>query len=223
MEPKFQTSFIPKRPMGGGLGNLGSVSSVGGTIPRAPSARPGLSIFLTLAVLLFILSIAAVGGAYFWKQHLISTQAKLKTDLKAQEDKFELSQIEDLKAVNVQIDTAKSILAQHLSVTQIFTIISYLTIESVRFLSLDVTPPVNPGDDVRLELSGIGANLFSVAFQSKVLAQLENYGLRKIVKNPILSNPTLNPNNSVSFSFSASIAPDSISYEKLVTATSSSI
>ncbi|MEA2715290.1 MAG: hypothetical protein QOG91_318 [Candidatus Parcubacteria bacterium] len=222
MEPKFQTSFIPKRPLGG-AGSAGSIGGLGGTIPRSPRPRSGVSIFLVLAIFLFVLSLAGVGGAYFWKQYLVSNKDAYIKDLKSREESFPLNEIADLKRVNVQIDAAKDILAHHLSVTQIFKIIADLTIESVRFLTLDVTAPANAADDLKVELKGYGANLFSVAFQSQVFGSLDLYHLQNIVKNPIMSDPTLNPNGTVSFGFTATVDPSSITYERLVNATSSPI
>jgi hypothetical protein len=63
METKFQTSFIPKRPM----------VPVGGLNASAP--RRTTSFFMIAAVLLFVVSIGAAGGMYFWKSYLESAQA----------------------------------------------------------------------------------------------------------------------------------------------------
>ena len=211
MEPKFQTSFIPKKPVAG----MGTSYQ---SLHKPKSA--GVSIFMTLAVLLFIVSLAGVGGAYFWKQYLISAQDNYKQTLIAREKQFDLSQIEHLKQVNVQIDTAKQLLRNHLADSQIFQIISTFTIESVRFLSMDLTAPASPSDSLKLTMNGYGSNLSAVAFQSDVLGSLEQYGLRDIVKNPMISNPSLGQSGTVSFGFSASIDPAALSYESLITGTS---
>lgn len=211
METKFQTSFIPKKP----------ISTIGGPTV-APTKHRGASWFMTFSVLVFILSLAAVGGAYAWKQVLVSAQAGYKTQLAERQKQFNVDLISQLKEANVKIDIAKTLLRNHVAMSQIFGIISRITIENVRFLSMDVSGPKKAGGDLTVTLAGYGSNLSAVAFQSDVLNQLEQYGLRKIVKNPILSDPSLNTNGTVSFGFTASIDPSSLSYENIVSPQSAS-
>jgi len=178
---------------------------------------------MTIATVLFILSIAGAGGAYAYEQYLISAQNTYKDQLVARENQFNLNLIEQLKAQNVKIDIARQVLNNHIALSQIFDMISRLTIENVRFMNLDVSVPTSGGDGVKVALQGYGTSFSAVAFQSDVLNQLDQYGLRKVVKNPILSNPTQGANNTVSFGFSATIDPASLSYEKMVSpATSAS-
>ena len=207
MEPKFQTSFIPKKPttVGGGAHPL--------------SHHRGTSLFMALEVLLFIASLALTGGAYAWKAILISSQDSFKKDLAAREQQFNLDLISQLKEANIKVDTAKQLLANHLAMSEIFGLIGKLTIQDVRFMTLDVEAPPTVGGDVSVKLSGLGTSFSAVAFQSDVLNQLEQYGLRKIVINPILSDPQLAENGTVSFGFTASIDPTAISYEQSVAPT----
>jgi len=213
MEPKFQTSFIPKKPL--------PTANVGMQTARRPSRR-GVSIYMTLAVILFIVSLGSIGGAYAWTQYLTSAQVSYKTDLINRQKQFNVDLISQLKQVNVQIDTAKQLLNNHLALSGIFGIIGALTSEDVRFTSLDLTAPATPGDTIKVSLSGYGTSLAAVAFQSDVLGQLaaynvSNISLNKIVKNPILSNPALTGNGTVSFGFTADIDPSTLSYERSVT------
>ncbi len=203
METKFQTSFIPKKPF----------TQVGGLNPQAPRGHTS-SLFMTLATLLFIASLVAAGGMYFWKSYLLSAQDSYKTQLATREKQFNTTLIEELKAQNVKIDLAKGLIANHIATSQIFDIIGRLTIESVRFLSMDLSAGTNPGDGVKISMKGYGTSLSAVAFQSDVLGQLEQYGLRKVVKNPILSDPSIDTNRTVSFGLSATVDPASLSYEK---------
>jgi len=203
METKFQTSFIPKKQ---------SVMVGGAT---AQPRKRGTSFFMGLGTAVFIISLVGAGGAYTWKQVLLSQQTTYKNDLTARQQQFNIDLIEQLKQTNVQIDLASQILSNHLAASQVFGIISRLTIENVRFLSMDLTAGA-AGDPLKLSMQGYGTNLAAVAFQSDVLSQLEQYGLRKVVKNPILSDPSVDSNKTVSFGFTATIDPSSISYEKAI-------
>ncbi len=203
METKFQTSFIPKKPM---------ISM--GASPKV--SHRGVSLFMTFSVIIFILSLGGVGATYAWKQYLITTQAQYKQQLADREKQFNIDLIEQLKQSNVQIDLAKQVLANHIALSQIFDIITRFTSENVRFLSMDVTAPAGGQGDIKLAMRGYGTSLIAVAFQSDVLGQLEQYGLRKIIKNPILSDPSLDANGTVSFGFSASVDPKNLSYAQSI-------
>lgn len=197
------------------------VPSVGVPTLQKPH-RGGTSIYMTIGILLFVVSLASVGAAYVWKQYLQTSQDQYKSELSAREQQFNIDQITQLKQINVQIDTARSLLSNHLALSQIFKIISHFTIDNIQFLSLDVTTPQAQGGDLAITMSGAGVNLAAVAFQSDVLGSLENYNLHNIVKNPIIANPSIDSKTGVvSFSFTADINPSALSYETLVTSTSS--
>lgn len=212
METKFQTSFIPKKPL---------VTAANG-LTTPPRHHAAASFFLTLSVIVFVLSLAAVGGAYAWGKVLMSEQAGYQADLATREKQFNTDLISQLKETNVKIDMAKELIQNHLAISEIFKLIGRVTIQNVRFLSMDLSAPTKPGGDLTVSLSGYGTSLSAVAFQSDVLNQLEQYGLRSIIKNPILSDPALDSSGAVSFGFTASIDPSSLSYESSVTGASNS-
>ncbi len=209
MEPKFQTSFIPKRPL---VAPGTSSGIVGVSRPRRST-----SLFMALAVILFAVSLVSVGGVYAWSHYLVNLQGEYKKDLANKEKQFNIDLIEQLKQENVKIETAKQLLNSHIAISQLFEIVSHLTTESVRFLSMSVVATPNDADGVKIQLSGYGSNLAAVAFQSDVLGQLEQYGLRKVIKNPILSDPTLDAKGTVSFNFGATLDAASLSYKKSIT------
>lgn len=133
------------------------------------------------------------------------------------EKQFNIDSMSQLKAIDVEIGYAKQLLNGHLAVSGIFDIISKLTIDKVRFMNMDLTTPLaQSSDGIKISMQGVGTSLQAVAFQSDVLGQLEQYGLRKIVKNPILSDPSLDANGTVTFGFTATIDPSSLSYERSV-------
>lgn len=205
METKFQTSFIPKKP-------ITSVGGAGTNFAPAPRSRSvTVSIFFNIGLLLFIISLGLALGVYAWKSVTLSSQENLKQQLAERQKQFNPDLIEELKRVNVKIDVARKLMENHLALSNIFDVIARLTTERVRFSSLELTAP-GTSNDIKIIMKGVGADLSAVAFQSDVLGQLDQYGLRKIVKNPILSDPTLETSSVVSFGFSASIDPATMSY-----------
>ncbi len=202
MDPKLQTSFIPKKPI---------VPVGGAAVPQ--QRHHGTSLFMTIGVFVFLASLVAAGGAYAWKGILTSSQETYKKELADREQRFNVDLIEELKRANVRIDLTSRLLADHLAISQIFDIVSRLTISKVRFTSLTISNGGPTGDGgLNIDMKGYGTSLSAVAFQSDVLGQLEQYGLRKVVKNPILSDPSLDTAGTVSFGFSATIDPSTIRY-----------
>jgi len=206
METKFQTSFIPRKSSPVIPGTLG---------PQVPKrGHDGTGIFLMVAIIVLVCSLLSVGGMFAWKQYLLSAQSKYETSLIARQKDFKLDQISLMRAQATKITLAKRILNSHLTTSKIFSVISGLTSESVRFLTMDLTIPTAALGPFQLTLSGYGKDLPSVAFQSDILNQLEKYGLRMIVKNALVSDPALNRNGTVSFGFSAQIDPETFYYTK---------
>ena len=169
---------------------------------------------MDIAVVMFVVSLLAVGGAYLWQSYLNSAQTAYRSELATREKQFNLDLIQQLQDQSAKIDLAKQVLAGHIAASQVFGIIGALTAEHVRFTSLDFTAPAGAGSDAKISLSGYGQSLATVAFQSDILGKLSQYGLYNIVKNPILSNPALDANGTVAFSLSAAVDPSVLSYEK---------
>ena len=140
-----------------------------------------------------------------------------KKDLSERERQFNSDLIEELKRQNVKIDIAKNLINDHVATSQIFDIVGRLTIEKVRFLNMELAASTNLSDGFKLSMKGYGSSLPAIAYQSDVLGQLERYGLRKVVKNPILSDPGVDNTGTVSFGLVATIDPPSLSYRKSVT------
>ncbi len=203
METKFQTSFIPKKPL------------ITGERPRSPV---GISIFMGIAVIIFVASLAGAGFVFAWKGLLVDSQHKYQQELNEQEKRFKPEEIERLKKKNIRIDFAKELLKNHLSVSEIFSIVGGLTIDGVRFSSLDYSGPdakaANGGTLAKISMRGIANSFSSIAWQSDVFGSSQRYGTNKILKNPVLSDLVVDATGNVGFSFMANIDPVDISYEK---------
>ncbi len=208
METKFQTSFIPKRPL----------------VPEQSVRMHGSnSIFMIIGMLIFIVSLGGAGFTFVAEKYLINAQEQLKIDLKDREKKFDSALIEKLKKANTKIDIAKEILSNHIATSEIFDIIAGLTIEGVYFQSLDISKEGDSGVSgggntgiYKIGMKGLANSFSSVAFQSDVLGKSEKYGTNKVIKNPILSNLAVDDGGNVSFDFSAEISQSDINYEKIL-------
>lgn len=204
MEPKFQTSFIPKKPL---------------TASASGPARHSISVFLTISIIIFIISLGAAGFAYTWENILNSEQGQYKDTLAKDQDQFNTNLINTLTKANTKIDIAESLIANHLAVSEIFNIIGQLTIGSVQWKSFTFSAPASSGSsaagtskDTTISMQGETDSYYSVAYQSDVFGQSSELGANQVIKNPVLSNLSVGSDGKVGFSFTASVNPAELSY-----------
>lgn len=218
METKFQTSFIPKKP----LVAEASVHTHGST-----------SILMIIGTLLFIVSLVAAGLTFAGKALLLKVQEQSKINLAENEKRFNLPLIEDLKKANLKIDLAGQLLKNHIAASEALAMVGGLTVDRVRFSSFEfssgassdtstslATPSSQSSGPVfKIKMKGIADTFNSVAWQSDVFGRSQKYGTNKVLKNPVLSDLTVDASGAVTFNFAADIVPTDISYEKVLSAT----
>lgn len=203
METKFQTSFIPKKPI---------------ATNEKKHSHVGSSVFMTIATLVFIASVAGAGFVIVWKNVLNKSQENYKLQLAESKKRFNTNLIEDLRKANTKIDLTKQILSNHLEVTSIFSIISKLTIQGVRFTSFDFSAPDKDGEGIKISMKGVASSFTSIAYQAEVFGKSEKFGSNKILKNPVISGLAVDEKGYVGFDFTTVINPDDILYEKILAA-----
>jgi len=206
METKFQTSFIPKRPI------------TAGTTSRVHSSSGSGGLFSLFAIIVFIISVAGAIFSYIWMGVLVNTGKQYQATLTTNENEFNPALISTLDRASMKINFAKSLLANHLAPDAIFGIIGGLTAQDVSFSSLSYTAPTASNNYINLTMSGVGTSYSAIAFQSDVFGSSVQYGENISVKNPVLSGLGLNENGNVNFSFSAELDPSNIIYSKVLAA-----
>lgn len=191
METKFQTSFIPKKPI---------------TQQVTVSSGSSVSVFFLIAVVLFIGSICAAGGIVVWQKQLNAKQLVLKGNLDKQKKQFDSDFLSVLKQKTAKIAVAKELLNNHLSASDIFNMIGAITVENTRYKSFHMTYDPKSGKSVELSLGGEAKNYETIAYQADVLAE------NKYLHNAYLSSPQLQTNGYVNFNLTGTIEPRDIKY-----------
>ena len=183
-------------------------------------ARHSVSIFLTISIIVFIISLGGAGFAFAWEKVLDSEQNQYKNDLAADQNQFNTDLINTLTKANTKIDLAEGLIAKHLAVSEIFNIISNLTIASVAWKSFTFSAPAASGssasggttNNATISMQGETDSYYSVAYQSDVLGKSSEFGANNVIKNPVLSNLSVGSDGKVAFSFTASVDPSELSY-----------
>jgi len=191
MEVKMQTSFIPKKP-----------------VIESTSSGSGVSLFLLLSIILFIVAVALAGGVWLWQKSLVAQVEKDKTDLAAVKDSYEEGTIIPLVRLNDRIEESKNLLANHIAVHPVFVLLEENVIQNVQLKTFKFSAA---GDKkINLELSGVAKNYDALSKQSDAFGAPH---LRDFITEPVISDFSLNQDGTVAFSFKALVNSSLISYE----------
>lgn len=195
METKFQTSFIPKKPIAEGI-----------------RERPSVGLFLLVSIIILLISLAVFAWVYFEKQVLIKNIATDKTVIEKNKASFETDTIESVVRLDSRIKVANELLANHISVSPIFGFIESRTLKSIRFKNFDFS--VKGNDDsgnpvMKITMSGQAKDFKTLALQADEFGKVD---YRNIIKEPVISNLNLASDGSVNFDFSVSVVSDFLKY-----------
>ena len=198
METKYQTSFIPKKP----------VTMTGQSQPSS------MSLLLVVSIIIFLISLGLAGYVFLQKNLLLQ---KLTTDQNTIEtNKSGLTSdsitIESLVELNSRINVAKDLLNKHIAVSPIFDFLQQGTLKSVRFKNFNFSSAdVNEAgiSRISIQMSGVAKDWETVASQADEFGKAD---WKKIITEPKVSNLSLGADGSVSFLFTAYVTPDFLVY-----------
>lgn len=197
METKFQTSFIPKKP-----------------IIQEQRITTGVNLFLLISIIVFLIS-ASIAGWVFWeKKSLVIKIENEKSIINKNKDSLNKDSvsIENFVELNTRIETSKTLLAKHISVLPVFDFLQKLVLKNVRFNSFVFSVAGSDGsgaDKIKVDVSGKAADWRTMASQVDEFSKPE---WKRIVKEPKVSNLSLASDGSIVFLFSAILSPDFVNY-----------
>ncbi len=194
MEPKFQTSFIPKKPIVAG-------QSTGFQVVKQTN------IFNVIATILFLITILSAGALYLYKNLLVSQIADEGRQLVQATDAFQPDRIKELLDFNARLIVAKGLLSNHVVVSKFLHLVESDTIKNMRLNSLEYSVENNK-PSIRMNAESKSYN--ALAQQANIFATSE------FIKNPLFTNFQPLSNGDVSVNFTAILVPDLVSYQKAV-------
>ena len=188
MEQKV--SFIPKKQ-----------------IPKAIGQKRPIvvNLFMFIAVIVFLGTLAIAGGLYFYRALLERNIASLSQSVARVEEVVSTEIIKNLRNVDIRINVAEDLINQHKAVSSLFEALEVLTLKKVRFSQFSYS--LNQEGTSNISLSGEADNYKALAFQSDVISKNEYF------KNPIFSNFGLNIFGNVTFDLESDISNDLILYK----------
>jgi len=199
METKFQTSFIPKKPIQTTSANVSG----------------GMSLFLLLSIIIFLISLGMAGFVFFEKNFLVQQISSDQSSIATNKNGLvsDSNTVESLVLLDSRINVANTLLAKHISVYPIFDFIQKATLQNVRFKDFNFAyagQNSSGANQVSIKMSGQAKDWETVA------SQADQFGLpdyKNVISQPKVNNLTLNADGSISFTFDAYVSPDSLIYK----------
>ena len=199
MEPKFQTSFIPKKP-------IGSSQLVGSPVVHE------INIFSLIATIFFVVTILTYGGLLFYKGLLQGQIEEAGRNINTARSAFQLNKIQELITANSRITMTNTLLEKHVVVSKLFLLLQELTMKKIRFDNFVYS---NKNGVPNLSMKAESQTYNALAEQEDAFSKNE------FIKNPQFSNFGQGVNGLVTADFISDLDPTLISYKKAVEAMTS--
>lgn len=182
LPPTIPTSFVPRQPVA--------------NQQRRSRASNGLLHYISF----FVLGVAVLGAGitFSYKTYLDTVQVARKARLDAVEKTINENTVEDFIRLRNRIQVAQGLLDRHVVTSQFFDVLESLTLQNVRFKSLQLS--VDEDRTAKLEMRGLARSFNALAAESAVFAS------EKRIKRAIFSNITADKAGAVSFTLQAELS-----------------
>ncbi len=195
MDPKFQSSFIPKGP-------LVPSSAV---FKSQPAKRGTLLGLITMWI--FILSILAALVAFGYGFYLNSSIKKMGGDLEAARANLEPETIREMARLDARIVGTEKLLANHAVLSPLFDFLESNTLKTVRFTQFTFK---ETSDGLTVSMRGQARGYAALALQADI------FNKSKDLKSTNFSNLDLDERGNVVFVVDAVVSPNLVSYKRVL-------
>lgn len=197
MENDFKTSFIPKQAL------VQSPVSTG---------RP-ISLVSTISLVVLLLSVLLAGGTYGYEQLLASEITRpcpdpnqtvtkgcgLKASLDKEKKALDEGLLTEFKRLAAKLNLASVLIDKHVTVLPIFDLLSKITLETVRYTSLDY-------NNLTINIAGVAQSYEDIAVQSNV------FDRERLISSFIFSDLNLDNQGNVVFKLVINLDPRLLKY-----------
>jgi hypothetical protein len=193
MDPKFQSSFIPKGPVATGS-------------PLTESyGRTHTTLFAFISTTVFVISVVLAVGIFGYDRYLLAHIGTLGNDLTAAKQSLQPDTINALVRANQRILSTKTLLSQHVALSPFFDYLETATLKNVRFTQF-LYETTDKG--IQVTMHGMARSYTDVALQS------DAFNKAGFIIGPVFSDLNLDAKGNVIFAFRATLDPSIVSYKK---------
>lgn len=167
-------------------------------------------VFGLLSIVCFVASATLAAGVFLYVQYLTTSAQSKVAQLQRAKDAFEPTLIQELTRLDDRMRAADEVLGQHLAPSALFELLEKLTLQSVSYTSLTLSPDL---DSISLSMQGNAQTMNAIALQADLLAK------SGAMSSPIFSNINRQL-GSVRFDFEAHIHPTAMRYRDIISGVS---
>ncbi|HVS79858.1 MAG TPA: hypothetical protein VHF05_02675 [Candidatus Paceibacterota bacterium] len=186
MDTKFQTSFIPKRPI---------VASNEGPI----KTKHPLNFISLVCTIVFVVAVLGAGGMFAYEHYLDGKIASMDGQLAAAKSSIQSDIINQFIRLDTRLNVANQLLRNHVATSVLFSMLQNQTVKTVQFKDLAYT---SNGDAINVVLHGQAGSYNAMALQSAIFSQ------DKFIHSPTFSEMNLDSSGNVLFTLNASVDKD---------------
>lgn len=183
LPPTLPTSFVPKQALPS----------------QGRRARPAYGALYYVSIFVLVVAVLGAGGAFGYKTYLETVTTARKLRLESAEKNIDAVAVEDYIRLRNRIKVANIILNRHVAVSQFLTTLESLTLQNVRFQTLQLT--VEDDRTAAIEMRGTARSFNALAAQSSAFAA------EKQIRRAIFSGITVDKGGLVKFALSAELTP----------------
>ncbi|KKS28535.1 MAG: hypothetical protein UV60_C0027G0007 [Parcubacteria group bacterium GW2011_GWA2_43_11] len=198
MEPKFNTSFIPKKSLQADVS--GAATAKNRFVRRRDVHGPGYY----LMFMVFLTSVVVSLGVFGYTKIVESNIQEKIARLERQKEAFDEETVAMLARADTHITNAKKILKEHIAVSELFTLLETITLIRVQYTEFEYTG--EPNQTALATISGLSKNFQDVALQT------EQYRLHPSLHKPVVRELERLEDNAVSFSIDVTADTGLISF-----------
>jgi len=198
MDPKFQSSFIPKGPT--------APSSI---VFKTKSPKQG-TLFGLLSTLIFVLSLLAALGVFGYGYYLNSRIIKMGMDLDVARANLDPETIKEIVRLNARIVGTEKLLANHSVLSPFFDFLESKTVKTARFTQFSFSD--TPEEGLSVSMRGQTRGYAALAYQADIFNKDKN------IKSANFSSIDLDERGNVVFTVKLSIDPELVSYTRFLEA-----
>lgn len=192
METKFQTSFIPKRPI------LASTES-------PIKVKHPLNLIGIISTFIFIVAALAAGGLFGYQRYLKGRVGDMEQRLIEERSAIQSDLIDKFVRLDTRINSAEQLLKKHVATTLFFDTLEAMTVKDVQFR--EFTYRMEDNGAISVSMRGVAGSYNALALQSAL------FNKNKLVREPNFSDIGLDDKGNVVFSLKATLAPDLVAHK----------
>ena len=183
LPPTLPTSFVPKQALPA----------------QSRRLRPANGAMYYVSIFVLIAAVVSAGAAFGYKTYLDTVTTARQLRLEAAEQSIDPTAVEDYIRLRNRIKVANVILNRHVVSSQFFSTLESLTLQNVRFQTLQLT--VEDDRTAVIEMRGTARSFNALAAQSSAFAG------EKQIRRAIFSGITVDKTGLVKFALSAEVSP----------------